>query len=184
MAELENEAPIIFWTDTTFQGLVDYNPRFMGLCNETIANGHRMEQKALDKCSLAIYSSEWAANTAIQHYIVDPNKIKVVPFGANIVVDRDREDIEQIISSKDKSRCEILFIGVDWKMKGGDMVMAVAEMLNANGIPVRVTIIGCDPPKDVADSPLTEVHGFIDKHEPKGMAQLNECILSVPPSCL
>jgi hypothetical protein len=84
IAYLQIEKPIVFWTDATFAGMIDFYPEFTNLCTETKKNGDRMEQLALSKCHLAIYASEWAANTAIQNYDVDPAKVKVVPFGANI----------------------------------------------------------------------------------------------------
>jgi len=65
---------------------------------------------------------------------------------------------------------------VDWERKGGATTMKVAEMLNKNNIPVRLTIIGCETPKYVAESPLTETHGFIDKSSVKGRSTINACL--------
>jgi len=177
IAQLEHDAPIVFWTDSSFNGLIDYYPEFTGLCDETVRNGNMLEQKALDNCAMAIYSSQWAANDAIEFYNIDPKKVKIVPFGANLKVDRGLKDIEAIVSSKDFSTCELLFIGVDWERKGGDTVMKIAKKLHTNGTPVRLTIIGCETPKSVAESPLTEIHGFIDKDSSKGRAIIDTCLL-------
>ena len=84
IAYLRTEKPIVFWGDATLAGLRDFYPDHHNLCAETIKDGNKAEQLALTKCRLAIYSSEWAANTAIQNYGVNPAKVKVVPFGANI----------------------------------------------------------------------------------------------------
>jgi hypothetical protein len=80
---VKTEKPVVFWVDATFAGLLDFYPTYSNLCRETIASGHRLEQEALDRCRLAIYSSEWAARTALENYRVDPAKVRVVPFGAN-----------------------------------------------------------------------------------------------------
>lgn len=176
IADLENDAPIVFWTDSSFHGMVDYYPEFSNLCKETLTNGHMLEQKALEKCALAIYASDWAADIAIKYYNVDPNKVKVVPFGSNLDDTRTVDHVEDIISSKTLNTCELLFIGVDWERKGGDTVMQVAEMLQTNNIPVRLTILGCQPPKRIEDNPLTEVHGFVDKATTKGKTLIEECL--------
>jgi hypothetical protein len=89
--------------------MVDFYPDFTNLCTETIRHGNEMEQSALSRCRLAIYSSEWAANSAIQHYNVNPTKVRVVPFGANIECDRRIEDIARIASSKTFNVIKLLF---------------------------------------------------------------------------
>lgn len=88
IAHLKTNYPIVFWADATFAGMIDFYPSFSNLCSRSIRDGNRMEQAALSKCSLAIYSSEWAAKTALDNYDVNPQKVKVVPFGANISCDR------------------------------------------------------------------------------------------------
>jgi len=64
IAYVRTEKPIVFWTDATFAGMTDFYPAVSNLCTETITNGNKMEALALSKCHIAIYSSEWAANTA------------------------------------------------------------------------------------------------------------------------
>ncbi|HEY9659173.1 MAG TPA: hypothetical protein V6C65_12020, partial [Allocoleopsis sp.] len=153
IAYLETEKPIVVWTDATFAGLVNFYPGFDNLCAETIRNGNKMEQIALSKCQLAIYSSEWAARTAIQYYDVDPAKVKVVPFGANIGCDRTLTDIKRIIEHKSKNFdvCKLLFLGVDWHRKGGEKALEVAQLLNQRGIKTELHIVGCTPPLELPD---------------------------------
>jgi hypothetical protein len=84
ISHLDVQKPIVTWTDATFGGMVDFYPAYCNLSRTSIRNGHRMEQLALTRCSLAIYGSEWAAETAADHYEVDRSKIRVVPFGATL----------------------------------------------------------------------------------------------------
>src|ERR1700691_2084802 len=84
IAYLQTDKPIVFWADATFDAMINFYPEFTNLCDETLRNGHSMEQAALSKCRLAIYSSEWAARSAMTYYDVDSAKIKVVPYGANL----------------------------------------------------------------------------------------------------
>jgi glycosyltransferase involved in cell wall biosynthesis len=172
IAYLQTEKPIVFWTDATFAGMVDFYPEFTHLCSETIKNGNKMEQLALSKCRLAIYSSEWAASTAIQNYDVDPAKIKVVPFGANISSERDINKINRIIDQKNFDTCKLLFVGVDWHRKGGDKALAITKLLNKRGLRTELHIVGCNLPSE--PPPFVKHHGFISKTTGEGQKYLDQ----------
>jgi glycosyltransferase involved in cell wall biosynthesis len=170
IARLETRLPIFFWTDSTFAGMVDFYADFSNLCRETILDGNRMEQEALSKCSLAIYASEWAAQTAIEHYQVDAGKVKVVPFGANLSGERTEQDIHALIRSKEKGACQLLFIGVDWLRKGGAIALKTAQILNAQGLETELHIVGCQPP--AAAPGYVKLHGYVSKNSEEGMRLL------------
>jgi glycosyltransferase involved in cell wall biosynthesis len=176
IAYLQTQKPIVFWTDATFAGMIDFYPEFTNLCAETIKNGNKMEQLALEKCHLAIYTSEWAANTAIQNYNVDPDKVKVVPFGANINSYRDLNQIDKIIDDKRFDTCKLLFLGVDWYRKGGDKAFVVTELLNKRGLKTELHIAGCNPPPPFSTSPLIKKHGFISKTTKDGRNHLEQLL--------
>lgn len=163
---LQITKPIIFWTDSTFSGMVNFYPSFSNLCAETLKNGHKMEQLALSKCRLAIYASDWAANTARQYYDVNPEKVKVVPFGANIICNRNNQDIDTIIRNKDIKICKLLFVGVDWFRKGGDIAVKIAGSLIKRGYRTELHVVGCKP---VANMPeFVRQHGFLSKDTQTG----------------
>ena len=170
IALLNTNKPIIFWADATFAGMTNFYPKYTNLSNETIKHGNKMEQVALSRCQLAIYSSEWAANTAIQYYDVDPAKVKVVPFGANIENEKAEADIKGIIANKKFDVCKLLFIGVDWQRKGGDIALKVAELLNKKGIRTELHIIGCKPPSQTPE--YVKLYGYISKTTIEGKARL------------
>jgi glycosyltransferase involved in cell wall biosynthesis len=171
IAYLQTKKPVVFWTDATFAGMINFYTEFSNLCVETIRNGNKIEQLALSKCNLAIYSSEWAANTAITNYDVDPEKVKVVPFGANIECDRDREDINRLIAGKTFEICKLLFVGVDWFRKGGDIALRVCELLNQQGFKTELHVVGCNPPIKTPD--FVKLYGFISKQTEAGRRTLN-----------
>lgn len=177
LAFLETRKPIIFWTDATFAGLLDFYPTYSRLCRETVRNGHRIEQAALSRCALAIYSSQWAANTAVGHYDVDPRKVRVVPFGANITCERDMEDIVRLVDHKPLDVCKLLFMGVDWHRKGGETVLAAAELLHQRGIPVELHLVGCRPPGRTPA--FVRHHGFVSKNTDEGRRYLDRLFSEV-----
>ncbi|MBR8839343.1 MAG: glycosyltransferase family 4 protein [Stigonema ocellatum SAG 48.90 = DSM 106950] len=176
IAYLECSQPIVFWTDATFAGIVNFYPEFSNLCQETIKNGNAMEQSALARCKLAIYSSEWAAKTAIENYNVNPEKVKVVPFGANIEGHKEIDDIKLILESKPRNKCKLLFLGVDWFRKGGNIALEVTKQLNQGGITAELTVVGCQPVVDGSLPSYVKVLGFINKSTQEGRQQLDKLI--------
>ena len=166
VAFLNTKKPMIFWTDATFAGMINYYPEFSNLCKETIRNGNMIEQEALSRCGLAIYPSEWAAESAIRNYDVNSARVKVVPFGANIDTARNLNDIKTIVDKKNYKKCRLLFIGVDWNRKGGDVALETTRLLNNNGLPAELHVVGCIPPMEVPD--FVKIHGFISKRTDEG----------------
>ena len=134
VTHLRTEKPVVFWGDATLAGLMERYPGYDNLCAETIRHGNRAEQLALTRCRLAIYSSDWAARTAVEHYDVDPVKVKVVPFGANITCVGNRQDVVLLVQNRNFDVCRLLFVGVDWHRKGGDIALQVASRLHQRGI--------------------------------------------------
>ena len=96
---------------------------------------------------------------------------KVVPFGANIDCDRNVQDINAIIDNKNKEICKLLFVGVEWFRKGGDVALRVAELLNRRGIKTVLDLVGCNPPVRVPG--FVKAHGFISKHTDVGKRLLD-----------
>jgi len=170
---LRTEKPIVYWNDATFAGLYEFVPEYnTNFCDETIRNGNMVEQLILSKCRLAIFSSEWAADTALKYYEVDPVKIKVVPFGANVECHRDIPEIKKILSNKNFDVCKLLFVGVEWFRKGGDMAVKVAGLLNKMGLQTELHVVGCRTPSKMPD--FVKQYGFISKKTEQGRNLLDD----------
>lgn len=176
IAFVDCKQPIVFWTDATFAGMVNFYETFSNLSSETIIEGHAAERSALERCHLALYSSEWAAKTAIEFYKADSSKIKVVPFGANLESEHTLDEIRHLITSRPKSTCQLLFLGVDWVRKGGPLALAVATRLKAMGIETRLTVVGCIPPNPQQLPGFVEVLGFISKRSPEGLRKIKSLL--------
>lgn len=169
---LHTSAPMCFWTDATFAGMLGFNPQFSGLCRESVRHGNDAEQRALKNCTLALYASQWAAKAAIANYDIDPQKIHVVPFGANIDCSRDEFSIKQISEAKSEEVCKLLFAGVDWEWKGGDKAVEILRLLLKRGVNAELHIVGCTPNCDLG--PNAFVHGFVSKASVEGRAKLDK----------
>lgn len=176
LSYLECKQPIVFWTDSTFAGLIDYYPFHTNLCKESIRNGIALDKNALQRCKLAMFSSDWAARTAIDNYQLDKDKVKVVPYGANIDCTRSFDDIKAIVNSRPSNKCNLLFLGVQWFRKGGDIALEVTKKLNQAGLMTQLTIIGCEP---VTDSPLPDFVkslGYISKSTEEGCNKIDKAL--------
>jgi glycosyltransferase involved in cell wall biosynthesis len=168
---LRTEKPIVTWFGSTFAGAVDYYPSYCNLCAETIKNGNMTTRIALSNCRLNIFSNDWAADIAIKNYNVDPKKVKVVPYGANIICNRNIQDIRSIITNKNYDICKLLFVGVDWLRKGGDTAVKVADLLNQRGIKTELHVVGCDP-KGILPA-FVKQHGYISRANEEGRISLD-----------
>lgn len=172
IAYIQTNLPIVFWCDATFYGMINYYPSFSNLCNETLSDGHLAEKLAISRCSLAIYSSDWAASAALDIYGANTSKVKVVPFGGNLFCSRTISEIEEIVNAKTFEVCNLLFIGVEWSRKGGDIALNVVKKLNEKGITAVLNIVGCTPPIDQLT--FCKCHGFLSKKSPSDMDHLEK----------
>ncbi len=175
IAYLDCAQPIIFWTDALPTSLLHFYPGSRRLTDASIQQMHAITEETLHRTRLAIFSSDWAARYALERYGVQPEKIKVVPFGANIDRQHSLADIKQIIKNRDKRVIKLLFLGKDWFRKGGDIVLNVAKALASTGQAVELAIVGCKPPLD--DLPaFVKCYGFISKQTAEGRAQIEKLL--------
>lgn len=185
-AFLSTNIPTFFYTDATFDGMLGYYNEFKQLCAETLRDGEFLEQKAIDTVAMAFYSSQWAADSAINHYKKAADKVKVIPFGANIYHFPNEAEITEIIQNRPNDVCRLLFIGTNFERKGGETLIETADELTKRGMNVEVHLVGLEavPPK-FQRSYLT-LHGFVNKNNTEGekkfYALLNQSHFLMVPS--
>jgi len=168
----ETEKPKVFYTDATFGGMLDLYPSFSQLSQHAINNGNFLEQLALDNCSLALYASEWAANTAIKKYNINQEKVKVIPFGANLENKFTFFEIKDSIKKKLNDKvCRLLFIGVEWERKGGEKAVQVAKLLNEMGLRTELYVVGVKNLPSEQPEYVKNI-GFISKRTVNGYLQI------------
>lgn len=175
-AYLETDLPTIFWTDATFASMLGYYDSFSRLAPVSLRAGHEVERQALSRCSLAVYSSHWAARSAEVDYGAPTERLIILPFGANLdpmpTPDEVRASIETKSSPNGHAVCELSCVAVDWKRKGVDLAVGVALELTRLGIPSRLRIVGCHPPAGTTLPANVELVGFLDKNLAAEQARL------------
>lgn len=168
LAYLRTDVPIVYLSDATVRLLVDYYPEFTGLSAHTVKVADALERAAIARAALLVYPTRWAAASAVRDYGADPGKVVVAPLGANIV---DAE-IDRSAPRPDDGVCRLLFVGVDWQRKGGEVALNVLRVLRARGLRCELTVVGTAPPEPPG-LPGTEFIPYLDKSAPADRARLN-----------
>jgi glycosyltransferase involved in cell wall biosynthesis len=160
-AELRTTTPIIYYTDGTVPLMVGYY--WFGLSSHVINDAKLLEKKAMTNASFLWFSSQWAAQSAIKDLMANPVKVSVFPFVSGINND------QAIHASKyDGKTLRLLFSGVDWERKGGQIAVDTARILNKRGIATELTICGVrNLSKHVSSLPFVHNLGFLNKNDPK-----------------
>jgi len=119
---------------------------------------HQMRRRAYMQCAGIFPYSEWVKKSLIADYGVDSAKIHVVPHGA--VVERWRREARREAGNEN---CNILFVGGDFKRKGGGLLLDwAARTKNRNWHMHIVT----KEPVATSDGRIT-VHNGIAHEDPR-----------------
>jgi len=152
-----------FYIDaTTRQVFNDYGS------GERLASSYRSqvlerERLAYQQAGVIVCMCQWAADSLIGDYGIDPSKVHVVPGGANL----DEAQLTQLPPAAPpppsaQQPLRLGFLGKEWQRKGGPFLLELADALQQRGIPTVIRAIGPEPaalPAHPALQPL----GFINK---------------------
>lgn len=174
LAGLETVLPVTYTSDTTARLMFDYYPQFSGLRDSARRSADGIERRAIARADLLLYPTGWAARSAVEDYGADPAKVHVVPYGANLETLPERMPA---LAPRDRSKCRLLFVGVNWAVKGGAIAIDTLRCLRADGVDAELTIVGCVPPEPL-EEPGLRVIPFLDKNDPGQSRQLGALYLA------
>jgi glycosyltransferase involved in cell wall biosynthesis len=174
VAFLQTDLPVVLLSDTTFANMIDYYPAYSRLFGFSRKMGMEVERRAFQKASALLFPSHWAAESAVRDFGVAPEKVHLLPLGANLDTVPAREEV---LARRKTGTCRLLFLGVDWERKGGSIAFETLLELRRRGIPATLTIIGCVPPDAYRDENLLIIP-FLNKNDPEQRKQLNHCLLN------
>jgi glycosyltransferase involved in cell wall biosynthesis len=169
-AFLQTDIPLVLVEDATFALLHNYYPHYSNLLPRSIAEAHTITSQAFQRASMLIFSSTWAAQSAIKDYSINAEKVHVIPFGANI---EQAPDPQSVIAKPRSSHCKLLFVGVDWERKGGDIAFETLLSLEKQGIAAELIICGCRPPRVITHKSL-KVIPHLNSNDPRQRKALAE----------
>lgn len=178
IAFLETKIPIVSFGDCSILQLFNYYPSLNNVSGISSQEVNFVENRAFKKVSLAFFSSLWASAFVKQHFKV--NRVATVPFGSNI--NRLTEIPPKRLSQK---VCNLLFVGVDWERKGGEVALKILRALIENNIDACLTVIGSVPPRG-SDLKRVRVIERLDKDSAEGeeefVAILNQTDFFILPT--
>lgn len=174
IAHLHTTLPVVLWSDATFANVLNFYQAYSNLAPISVREGHAAERSALHCCSLALFSSDWAARSAVGDYGLASDRVDVVAFGANIEHGVEPSELEAVIAARPKDRCRMLLVGVDWERKGAALTLEIFRVLKARGLSVQLTIVGCTPPVGTEIPEGVEVTGFISKVTEEGRQKIDD----------
>jgi glycosyltransferase involved in cell wall biosynthesis len=178
VAYLKTQKPIVICSDSPLACAVANYPALSwnAAARSNLRAGLKNERAALTRADLILYPSSWAANAAIREYSLDPRKVRIIPWGANLETNRTAGDVQRLIRSRDSSMLRILFVGMDWERKGGRIVLETVQQLHRQGTQVHLDIVGCDPfNNSVEQAPdFVTVHGRLRRSAPEERAKFEE----------
>ncbi len=171
LMSLETPVPIVSLSDVTFKVL--HKVYALNVDEQKYQWEMNKESLSIAKSSRVIYSSEWAANSAINDYDADASRVSVIPFGANL------DDIPANYAGfleRQTACCRLLFVGKGWQRKGGDLAFQTLLALEKKGVDVELTVVGNIPPAEVRHDRLTIIP-YLNKRDPKQRQQLRDLFL-------
>ncbi len=162
---LKTEKPIVVWADATFASLVDSYPQYSKMTNKEIETGNSLEKSALNNIQKIIFSTTWAAKSAISHYNIPESKIVVIPFGSNLNENFTLDNLLELNKLKQVNKIKLLFVGVDWYKKGGDLLLEIYKELRLLSEDYELDVVGSSPEK-IPQLDGVRFHGFLSKSDP------------------
>lgn len=161
IAFLETSIPIVLVEDANFAVLCGYHQHFSSLLNLSAYQIDDIQKRSISKAEMILYPTNWAAKAAVEVYHANKENTYVIPFGANI------EKIpmkEKVLIKRQSNQCRLLFVGVNWERKGGDIALETLIVLEQLGIMAELIVCGCVPPRDVVHSRM-KVIPYLDKND-------------------
>lgn len=168
VAYLQTRLPIVIWTDAPFAAMLRSYPEFQVYSRRSIRSASDLEAHALQRASLAFFASTWGARSAVEDHGADPQRVGVLPFGANMRITHGREEIVTLVRRRPAEMCRLLFVGVHWHRKRGDRAVEAARILNERGLPTELHVVGPGPDQRHNLPSWVRVYGYVDKRTEAG----------------
>lgn len=176
IAFLRTSIPILLPLDVTFRLQRDYYPLYSRLLASSARQAEEVEAAAFQNAAALLFSSPWAARSAIEDYGIDQRKVSSHCFGANLDHIPPRE---QALAKGTRAgqahapTCRLLFMGIGWERKGGDIAYETLRALDALGIEAELIVCGSTPPPGIADKHMTVIP-YLDKNDERQACEIEK----------
>ena len=170
----KTDIPIVIAEDATFHLIHNYLPQYSRLLQRSAYEAYAIQDRAYKTAHALFFPSEWAARSAIEDVHVEQQKVHIVPHGANF----EQIPPKSIAQARKKSdRCRLLFVGLGWERKGGDIAFETLLYLEEMGIQAELVVCGCIPPRKVVHERMTVIP-YLDKSDDTQRKELENLYVS------
>lgn len=170
LAFVKTQKPIVYLNDATFHQLLNYYGSMSGFGFISKKLTVLIEKLALKKTDQLVFSSQWAAQHAIDFYKIPKNKVDVVKFGSNAA------SPAEILRKDFTGEITFLFLGVEWQRKGGQIALDTIKILHERNYNVKFLVVGCVPP---IEDKVMSVIPFLNKNNPAEAQKVVEILQTV-----
>jgi glycosyltransferase involved in cell wall biosynthesis len=166
-AQLTQRVPTVFISDATQAAMVNYNPFHKALLPVLKRSAFALETRCIQDSLVSLFPSMWAYDSAIADHGGDPAHVHQVPWGANVLA-------KAFSKPEDRPHDEwrLLFVGVNWEGKGGEIAVEAVRQMRAAGRKVHLDVVGSAPSSPPPTIDGVAFHGFLNKHVPADAARL------------
>jgi glycosyltransferase involved in cell wall biosynthesis len=170
IAFLKTAIPIVLPLDVTFSLQQGYYPHYSNLTRWSERQANTVEHMAYQKATRLLFSSDWAAQSALEDYAVEQEKIHVHAFGANL---DNIPSKESFLAKKKSGQCRLLFMGIGWERKGGEIAFETLLKLEQMGISAELIVCGSTPPKGIVHERMTVIP-YLNKNDEKQSKEIEK----------
>ena len=158
LAFVRANTPIVYYTDATTHVMQDYYWKYQRILQW---EANIIQGKCLKNSSINLAASTWALNDMVNYFKIDKPKCMLCRFGANA-------QVKDEASSKTKGTIDILFVGADWKRKGGEIAIEALQQLKTMDADrqYKLHVVG-GKPKDAENRDDIIFYGFLDRNNPE-----------------
>ena len=148
--------PYVAWSDCTFSDYIRIYHDISRFCGDDIARIEDIEAAWLNNARFVLFTTDWAAKNAVEHYRLDPARVQTAGlFG----------EIEQPASDGYAGGRDFVFVATNFEAKGGRVVLDALREVRRDQSQVTLTVVG-DCPADLTNEPGVRAAGFLRKEVP------------------
>ena len=142
----KNQKPTFVFRDASYLQLNEIKyPGYENFSVEERQELQKVENEGFKTCDRVLITSNWAKKYCQKfHPDIEENKYFVLPFSSQIYPPPVRHDWK-LRSLDNTSVVKFLFVGRDWKRKGGDKAVEILNCLSGLGKKIQLTIVGANP---------------------------------------
>lgn len=157
-AFLKTSTPVVYFTDATTHVMQGYYWSFRQLLSK---EADFIQGRCLRNNTINLAASSWALEDMVNYFGASRQKCLVCRLGANVEIDN------AIPTSKGKDT-NILFVGAEWKRKGGNIAIDTLRRLKEmdKDRHFKLHMVGKKPEKDISEKDVIH-YGVLNRNIPE-----------------